>query len=244
MNCPQSSFERLLHLLQCIAASPSPLSAKELVAMTGMPLSTLYRNLQFLVCWGAVTTTAGGRRYCSGPLGLQMALNYQQNNTLAMLAMPEMQRLARVTSETSALMVATGRQVVCVSMVESQQALCCSFSPGKGHPLLRGASALSLLAFMPREQSQETLDALLPANEHAAQHRQLESVRLQGYAESDSVLDNGVWGVSAPLLVGQGRLLGTLTLMAPSIRTHDRKELLIEQTRQAARRIGVYLSNH
>ena len=243
MKCPQSTLERLLHLLQCVVSSPRALSAKELVSATGIPMSTLYRDLQLLLCWGAVTTTAGGRRYCAGPLGLQMALNYQHNETLTTHAMPEMQRLARVTSETSALMVATGRQVICVSMVESQQALCCSFSPGKGHPLLRGASALSLLAFMPREQSQGTLEALLPANEHAALHAQLDAVRKQGYAESDSVLDAGVWGVSAPLLV-QGRLLGSLTLMAPSIRAHNRKGMLIEQTREAARRISVYLANH
>ena len=243
MNSPQSSSDRLLHLLQCIVSSPRPVSAKELVASTGMPMSTLYRHLQCLTHWGVVTTTAGGGHYCAGPMGLQMALNYQQNDTLATHARPEMQRLARVSNETSALMVATGRQVICVAMVESQQALCCSFSPGKGHPLVGGASALSLLAFMPLAQSKETLAALLPASEHAALKAQLDTVRKQGYAVSDSVLDAGVWGVSVPLLFGRSRLFGTLTLMAPSVRAHNRKEVLIEQTRQAARTISAYLGS-
>ena len=235
-----ASSDRLMQLMQLVASAQKPVSVHELAEASGLPPSTLYRHLQCLCHWGVIQPTSSSGNYCAGPIALQMALNFQQHDTLAVQAMPEIQRLSRATNETAALMVATRQQVICVAMVESSQALCCSFSPGKGQPLVRGASALSLLAFMPPKQSQETLENLLPPNEHATLKAILETVRQQGYAQTDSVIDAGVWGVSVPLLAAR-KLLGTLTLMAPSVRVHGRQTMLIEQTRRSARSISHYI---
>ena len=238
-----SSSDRLLQTLQLIACAREPVSARELAQQLDFPLSSLYRHLLCLSHWGLVQSVGSSGNYCVGPMGLQLAMNFQQNDTLAIQAMPELQRLARASNETTALMVATRQQVICVAMIESQQALCCSFSPGKGQPLVRGASALSLLAFMPSAQSQATLDAMVPQSEHAELLATLEAVRKQGFAQTDSVIDAGIWGVSVPLLVSRQKALGTLTLMAPSERVGERRGNLIEQTRQAARTISNYLSS-
>ena len=235
-----ASSDRLLQLMQLVASAQKPISVNELADASGLPLSTLYRHLHCLSQWGAIQATGESGHYCSGPIALQMALNFQQHETLTMQAMPEISRLSRISNETAALMVATRQQVICVAMIESSQALCCSFSPGKAQALVRGASALSLLAFMPEKHSQKTLNALLPRAEHAALEATLRQVRAQGYAVSDSVIDAGVWGVSAPLLV-ERKLLGTLTLMAPSVRAIANEARFIIQTQHAARRISNYL---
>ena len=236
-----ASSDRLMQLMQLVASAQKPVSVHELAEASGLPSSTLYRHLQCLCHWGAIQSAGSSGNYCAGPIALQMALNFQQHDTLAVQVIPELQRLSRATNETAALMVATRQQVICVAMAESSQALCCSFSPGKGQPLVRGASALSLLAFMPAKQSQETLNIMLPQSEHVALKEKLEAVRQQGYAQSDSVIDAGVWGVSVPLLVAR-KLLGTLTLMAPSLRAQERQMVLIEQTRRSARSISKNLA--
>lgn len=235
-----ASSDRLMHVMQLVSSAKKPVSVAELAELSGLPLSTLYRHLQCLNQWGVIQSVGNSALYCAGPLALQMALNFEQNDSLSAQAMPELQQLARASDETAALMVATGYQVVCVAMVESSQALCCSFSPGKGQALLRGASALSLLAFMPQTQSQATLNVLLGKAEHAAFNATLAKVREQGYAQSESMIDVGVWGVSAPVLVGK-KLLGTLTLMLPSMRAQQHPERLIMQTRHAARKISTRL---
>lgn len=235
-----ASSDRLMQLMQLVTSALKPVSVHDLTEASGLPSSTLYRHLQCLCHWGVIQPVGSSGHYCAGPIALQMALNFQQHDTLAVQSMPEMQRLSRATNETAAVMVATRQQVICVAMIESSQALCCSFSPGKGQPLVRGASALSLLAFMPKKQSQEALDALLPTNEQGALKAMLETVRQQGYAQSDSVIDAGVWGVSVPLLA-ERKLHGTLTLMAPSVRIQGRQNMLIEQTRRSARTISNYL---
>ena len=242
MNSFNSSSDRLLHTLQQIASSSVPLAARDLSVALDLPQSTLYRHLHCLTHWGLVQPVGNSGRYSAGPMGLQLAMSFQQHDTLAVQALPELQRLARSSNETAALMVATGQQVICIAMIESQQALRCSFSPGKGQPLVRGASALSLLAFMPAEQAQSTFDALVPAAEQPALQASLQAIRLQGYAISDSAIDPGIWGVSAPVLVSGKKLLGTLTLMAPSARVRDCKDALIEKTRKAARTVSNYLS--
>ncbi|MCD5363523.1 IclR family transcriptional regulator [Chromobacterium aquaticum] len=234
-----SSSDRLLQTLQLVAASPQPLSAKDMAQQLALPPSTLYRQLTHLSQWGLLQAGADGA-YHAGPLGLQLAMGFQRHNTLAAQARPEMQRLARLSNETVALMVATRQQVICIEMMESQQALRCAFAAGKGQPLARGASALALLAFMPAAHSQATLDSMLPPQEHEALRQTLAEVRRQGYATSDSAIDAGIWGVSAPLLQGRRKLLGALTLMAPSGRAQRRAQL-VEQTRQAARNISAYL---
>lgn len=196
-----SSSDRLLQTLQLVAASPQPLSAKDMAQQLALPPSTLYRQLTHLSQWGLLQAGADGA-YHAGPLGLQLAMGFQRHNTLAAQARPEMQRLARLSNETVALMVATRQQVICIEMMESQQALRCAFAAGKGQPLARGASALALLAFMPAAHSQATLDSMLPPQEHEALRQTLAEVRRQGYATSDSAIDAGIWGVSAPCCRG------------------------------------------
>ena len=195
-----SSSDRLLQTLQLVAASPQPLSAKDMAQQLALPPSTLYRQLTHLSQWGLLQAGADGA-YHAGPLGLQLAMGFQRHNTLAAQARPEMQRLARLSNETVALMVATRQQVICIEMMESQQALRCAFAAGKGQPLARGASALALLAFMPAAHSQATLDSMLPPQEHEALRQTLAEVRRQGYATSDSAIDAGIWR-QRPLAAG------------------------------------------
>ena len=125
-----SSSDRLLQTLQLVAASPQPLSAKDMAQQLALPPSTLYRQLTHLSQWGLLQAGADGA-YHAGPLGLQLAMGFQRHNTLAAQARPEMQRLARLSNETVALMVATRQQVICIEMMESQQALRCAFAAGR-----------------------------------------------------------------------------------------------------------------
>ena len=131
MNSFNSSSDRLLHTLQQIASSSVPLAARDLSVALDFPQSTLYRHLHCLTHWGLVQPVGNSGRYSAGPMGLQLAMSFQQHDTLAVQALPELQRLARSSNETAALMVATGQQVICIAMIESQQALRCSFSPSK-----------------------------------------------------------------------------------------------------------------
>ncbi len=151
-----------------------------------------------------------------------------------------MAALAASSGETVGLLVAVKDQAVCLDMVESQHPLRCSFTKGRGLPLARGASAKSLLAFMPPSRLQAALANL--ANEAALNARrlanELETIRAQGYAVTDSEVDAGVWGVSVPIFRRPNQAVASITLMAPSTRAGQHPDALIDMTLAAARRIS------
>jgi DNA-binding IclR family transcriptional regulator len=106
--------------------------------------------------------------------------------------------------------------------------------------MLQGASAKSLLTFLPEAVRQAVIKA---HSEQApldvpALDKEIDRIRKNGFAISDSEVDLGVWGVSVPLLSADGTLEGTLTLMAPSLRVGPREAELISLTRKAANRIS------
>jgi DNA-binding IclR family transcriptional regulator len=157
-----------------------------------------------------------------------------------------MAALAAASGETIGLLVAVKDQAVCLDMVESQHPLRCSFTKGRGLPLARGASAKSLLAFMPLARLQAALAYLAAEAEVDAARlgKELDAIREQGYAVTDSEVDAGVWGVSVPIFQRANQAVASITLMAPSTRAAQRPDALIEMTVAAARRITSKLQVH
>lgn len=157
-----------------------------------------------------------------------------------------MQQLARVSQESIGLVVAVKNQVMCLEMVESQHSLRCSFEKGRAVPLKAGASAKSLLAFMNDKARAEVLDSMFDddVRGRTVLEAELARVRAQGYAVSDSEVDPGVWGVSAPIFHRAGRAAGcsaSITLMAPSSRVAGHENQFIDGTLRTARAISEHL---
>jgi len=125
-------------------------------------------------------------------------------------------------------------------MVESDQSLRCSFSKGRSHPLLRGASAKALLAYLPAAVCEDIVRRQLAHNPHEIEPLQQEllTIRAQGYAVSEGEVDWGVWGVSVPVFYKPGQAAGVITLMAPAVRVQHRHRELISATVDAATAIS------
>lgn len=235
-----SVSERVLQVLVTVARHGRPIAAREIAAQTSLPLSTVYRHLVPLKKWGLVQEHAHEALYEPGPVGVQLAWGFDHNSHLVTQAREEIDALVQRTGETVGLLVAANGQVVCLDMHESEQSLRCSFAKGRAHPLVHGASAKALLSFLP-QATRESLIGRQLAGQPVAQERlvaQVEEIRKQRYAVSESEVDFGVWGVSAPVFAAKERLEGTITLMAPAVRVAQRHEELIRLTVAAAERIS------
>jgi len=237
---PSSVVDRVLHVLSCVARAGRPVAAKHIADEVGVPLSTVYRHLAALKQWGLLQEHAHAGLFEPGPTGLQLARGFDQNSHLVHQSRDEISELVQRTGESVGLLVHLNGQVVCLSMVESEQPLRCSFARGRAHPLVHGASAKALLAFLP-EPVQDTLIAQQLGHDPdavGALRVQLAEIRRKRYATSESEVDAGVWGVSAPLLIDSGLLEGTITLMAPAVRATVRAAEWVALTRAAADRIS------
>ena len=229
-----ATSERSLMVLSVIARHGKPIAARQLKELTGLPLSTLYRHLQPLKKWGLVQEQ--DNFYAPGPLSVQLAWGFDHTSYLLSNAQPEMARLAKKCGESVGLMVAINDQVTCLDLVDSEQSLRCSFSKGRSHPLTRGASAKAVLAHLPAVIANGIVQRQLHGqqDEIARLQQELETVRKQGYAISESEVDWGVWGISAPVFYKPGQAAGAITLMAPAIRVEDRQATLIAATVETA----------
>ena len=129
-----------------------------------------------------------------------------------------------------------------MELVDSQQPLRCCYQKGLAQPLLIGASARALLAFMDQAQSLAILTAKgVEASALDDYMRNFDEIRQAGYAVSNGEIDEGVWGVSAPLFDSRERLQAVISLMAPAIRAEQRSEQLIRWTQDAALRVSARL---
>jgi len=235
--------DRVLMVLATIARHGRPVAAHELVELTGLPQSTLYRQVAMLKRWGFVLESAG--TYAPGPISLQLALGFDHASHLVQEARIGMAKLEVESGESVGLVVAVKDQAVCLEMVESQQSLRCSFEKGRGVPLLAGASAKSLLAFMPPAAARAILADLLAidADTQAQLQAELSDIRAAGYALSEGEVDPGVWGVSVPVFRLPGHALGSITLMAPATRVRGKEQRLIDMTVAAAASISARLQD-
>nr|WP_233237342.1 IclR family transcriptional regulator [Bordetella sp. LUAb4] len=234
--------DRVLLVLATLAQWNGPVTAQQLADATGMPRSSLYRQLARLKHWGFVQEEDGS--YAPGPMGLQLAQGFDATSSLVHMARMDMQRLVHQSHESVGLIVAVNDRAICLDMLESPQALRCSFVKGRSVPLRRGATAKCLLAHMPPARRDAVLDAWQDESADPAlpDRASLAAIRAAGYACSQNEVDEGVWGASAPLFGPGQRLAGCMTLMAPTARGLPRAEELTRMVVVAAARVSRLLS--
>ncbi len=212
------------------------LSVKELAQRTQIPASSVYRILRELLASGLAQRTAASR-YGAGPVTVQLAARYRETALETSSVTPQLRVLAEQTGELAAFMVVHGTEAVCVETAETRRALRCSFSVGASQPLLRGATATALLSRMEESAREHVFDTYrLQQHERETITAAAMHARATGYAVSAGVLDEGIWGASAPVLDSDGALLGTVTLMAPTARASHRAAHL---TQLACRTAGM-----
>lgn len=236
------SSDRLLDILSFIARQPNATTPQALAEHLNIPVSSVYRHLSTLKKARFISEGKQKNKITIGAIGLQMANHYLEHTLLIDVVKPDLLRLALKTQETAALMVPSNLQAICVEMVESRQALRCSFMVGKGTPLSQGASAKTLLAFMEEEERFAAVQMLI-SSQHKQKNLLDELLRIQkeGYCVSQGEVDQGIWGVSVPIF-HKKKLQGVVTTMSPETRIETRENLLIDATIHCAASINEYFS--
>ncbi|WP_321345250.1 IclR family transcriptional regulator [Breoghania sp.] len=237
-----SAAERVLDALIAVAGAPRPMTAAQLAQALGVPLSSAYRHIALLKKYDLIVDLGRDAGLAPGPACWRLGQAMDNMEMIASLARPVMLELSRVTQESVGLMQAVAADVFCVDMIESAQPLRCSFAKGRAQPLHKGASAKLLLAHMPEDTRRLALQALPRGAELEALEAELATIRARGYAISESEVDFGVWGVSAPVFGPGQRLVCGLTLMVPIIRVGDRQEEFVSATVGAAADISLLLA--
>jgi len=239
-NTPQS-VERALRILLSFDAEGQDVSVGEIASLLDVHKSTASRLTASLRRHGLLERTPGADRFWLGPEVARLGLLALAGRDLLEVARAPMEALAATTGETVALAILDGRELTTVAQVDTTHVV--GPRPWIGHstPLHATSDGKILLAFGAAPLPEGRLVALTPRTltSRPRLRRELARIRERGWAEADGELEEGLRGVSAPVLDPGGRCLAALSVSGPVYRfTSERVTEVARACLEAAVRIG------
>lgn len=148
------------------------------------------------------------------------------------VAAPVMNRIRDQIGETILVARRNGRLVFSVGRADSHRPVRLQFEIGQPMDLHVGSMSRVLLAAMPRVERDSYLAQLTPEvrAQPLLQPEALDQVVADGYAESFEEIDEGIWGVAAPIVASDGAVVAVLGCAAPLYRTPPEQRELIRAT--------------
>ena len=171
-----SALARGIHILQAFGVDAPVLTARELMATTGLPKPTLFRLLTTLCEAGLLRYDEADGRFMPAPGLARLAAPLLARTSIRQLAFGPMQALAERTCAQVSLGLGMGLDLVHIELAQSKD--CATVRPAMGShiSLSRTASGRAYLAALPQEQAQRYLDGVRASDE---EHGALLAERLQ-----------------------------------------------------------------
>lgn len=239
---PSGSFDRVAQVLLAMSRMDAPRVA-QISEHTGLPASAVYRCITSLLEAGLIEEGPSRGRYHAGIVSISLAERYRRSVLSGDATSRVLHTLAGRTLEFAALLVRRGDDMVCVDTADGSSVLRCSFVVGEVVPLVAGASAKAILAHTPRGE----VDGILARNGVAGSTASgilslLPDVRERGFAMSAGEVDEGVWGVAAPVFA-DGGVVGAVATMAPVLRAARLMRTAVSATVSAAQALSRHQLN-
>jgi DNA-binding IclR family transcriptional regulator len=220
------SLARADAILDVLATGPrTGRRLRDIAAATRLAPSTVATLLESLVALNYAEKITSSGHYRLGRRLLKLGRIVEKQVDLLELGRPGIIRLCQATGETVNLLVPSATTMIVAESLKGDVILKTTALKGTGMPMRGTASGKCLQAFS-----------------GAAAGDDFDQIRRLGYATEEDEFQPGVIAVAAPILDGQGRMLGTLSIHGPSQRfTVRRAARLGGLLKQEARRITASL---
>jgi IclR family transcriptional regulator, acetate operon repressor len=217
------AVSRAVRALELIAEA-GELGVSDLGRGLGVHKATASRLAATLAAGGLIERDPASDRYRLGFGLLRLVGAAMASIDLVRTAHPVLEELAERTHETVNIGVRSGDGVVYVDQVSSAHLVASTNWVGRRTPLHCSSSGKVLLAHMPEAERQQALARPLEAltactvTDPAQLRRQLEEVRVRGYATIREELEEGLNAVAAPVRQSDGAVVAALSVSGPSFR--------------------------
>ena len=223
-NYDITALQRGLRLLHLFSESPQGLSAKQVAALSRLPVSTVHRFLANLVTAGFLNRDGEGTHHL-GIACFSIGQAAADQLDIRRLSLPYLRELNQQTRETIHLTVRHGLSAVYVEKLESPEPLRIHSRIGAAVPLNCTAVGKIMLAYMPEDERDRVLPELdlkrlTPNSVGNVQELKTElyRVRKNGYACDMEEHELHIRCVAAPVWDHTGSVQSSLSITAPSIR--------------------------
>ena len=238
-----------LDVLECVAASKTPLSAMEVSKRTGISRPTAYRLLISLEIKGYVARESTSL-FRMGSSILKLSKNELDKFELTEIAKPALIKLCEKTGETSILSILSGIDIINLARIESSKTIRIESKVGSISPAYCTATGKAILAFLEKQKRDELISRIdfIPRTKKTARNAQelaarLDTIHLQGYSIDDHEYDDEMMCISAPIFDITGKVVAAIGFSGVAFRVEklDQNEIIqsvLEAANDVSRRIG------
>ncbi len=246
MKNGEKSLSKVFDIIETAGRHAEGVAAKALAAELGMPESTLFRMVKFLVERGYLRRS--GSCLTLGAAALRLGALAQRQNPLARVAHPALAALSERTGETVHLAELQGDHIVYVDKVEGSRSVRMASLVGSAGPLYCTGVGKVILAFLPEPKRRLLLEAVrfeafTAATITSAERlcRELEKIRHDGFAVDDCEHERGVFCVAAPLFNAANGVFAGISVSGSELYLRDHVDELTHEVVAAARVISTGL---
>ena len=218
-----NSLARGLEVISAFSRTKQRMTLSEMARATGMTRATVRRLLLTLVKEGYAATD--GKHFRLRPKILRLGYSALSSMNIWDVAQPIMNELSVKLQESCFAAVLDGQEVVYVARATSDRLVNIGISVGSRAPVHAVSTGRVLLAALPEDALQKTLDALEPqrytpnTTVSKVQLRNLiEDARAKGWSIVDQELEIGLRSISVPIRTPQGEVVAALNVCCPSAR--------------------------
>lgn len=208
----------MLALLDAFSVESPVWSADDLATRTGLAPSTCYRYLKSLHQAGLLARVGSGS-YVVGPRVLAMDRISRLSDPVYSMGSPVVRELSQRTGFSALLSVLYSDSVMCVQQEATADAPKNLFGRGQQRPLVAGATANIILAYLPLHQlrsvfnkQREQITQAGLGQDWDSLRAALKAIRQQGFSFSMGEFRTGIAGLAAPLFNRDGEVLGSIAL--------------------------------
>jgi DNA-binding IclR family transcriptional regulator len=217
---------KALDVLDMVASHGRPVRFSDLLAEADYPKATLYRLLQTLTHQGMLTLDPDTGTYALGVRLVRLAHAAWSQSSLAPIARPYLDELARETGETIHLAQMDLGQVLYVDKRNAAKPVEMFAQAGKVGPAYCTGVGKAMLAYLPPEALEAALarQSFHRFTPHTLASREalleeLGAIRKRGHAWDREEHEAGIICCAVPILSRQGRVMGALSVTSTTART-------------------------
>ncbi|MDB5664655.1 IclR family transcriptional regulator [Cypionkella sp.] len=215
---------KALDVLEMVAAL-APIRFSDLMARGSYPKATLYRLLQTLTHQGMLSYDEDRGSYSLGLRLVRLAHGAWSQSSLAPLARPALDELARVTGETVHLAQMDQGQVLYVDKRNAARPVEMFSQAGKVGPAYCTGVGKAMLAFLPETALSDALArqsfhrfTALTLDNPSKLTAELIAIRARGHAYDQEEHEAGIICVAVPILARSGRVIGAISVTSTTAR--------------------------
>lgn len=217
---------KALDVLDLVARQGGPVRFSDLLAQSDYPKATLYRLLQTLTHQGMLTLDPDTGAYALGVRLVRLAHAAWAQSSLAPIARPYLDELARETGETIHLAQMDLGQVLYVDKRNAAKPVEMFAQAGKVGPAYCTGVGKAMLAWLPPEALEAALarQSFHRFTPHTLASREalldeLEAIRQRGHAWDREEHEAGIICCAVPIRSRAGRVMGALSVTSTTART-------------------------